>query len=162
VYSLVASWDWDHFQVKGRIEVKPLSDFASARLIASSQDLLVAKTGKTPVTLEGADFEFVTKVEIEKVNDKFGSPSPIPFVLPRGLHQGKQERMDIQVNTIDLDAGEYRLLITQMDGKAQLVNLKILPAPPSIDNRPVVLNQGASEVEFRLRGQRLDLVKRLQ
>src|SRR5207244_2827817 len=45
-YSLVANWDWDRFQPKGHIEVKPLGDFASARLIASSQDLLVSKTGK--------------------------------------------------------------------------------------------------------------------
>src|SRR5437762_9848558 len=63
------------FQPKGHIEVKPLGDFASARLVASSQDLLVSKTGKVPVALEGGDFEFVTKVEIEKVNDKFATPS---------------------------------------------------------------------------------------
>src|ERR1700730_16916676 len=41
-YSLMANWDWDRFPVKGHIEVKPLSDFASARLMAASQDLLVA------------------------------------------------------------------------------------------------------------------------
>jgi hypothetical protein len=161
-YSLVADWDWDHFQAKGHIEVKPLSDFAAAKLIPAAQDLLVAKTGKTPVTLEGSDFEFVTKVEIEKVNDKFGSPSPVPFVLPRGLRQGPQERMDVQVNTIDLDAGDYKLLLTQVDGKAYAVNMKILPALPSIGNFPVVLNEGDSTIEFHLKGQRLDLLKRVE
>ena len=35
----------------------------------------MAKTGKVPLTLEGADFEFVTKVEIEKINDKFSVPA---------------------------------------------------------------------------------------
>jgi len=161
-YSLVANWDWEHFEAKGHVEVMPLSDFASARLGASAQDLLVAKTGKTPVTLEGSDFEFVTKVEIEQINDKFASPSPVPFVLSRGLRQGAQERMDIQVNTVDLDAGEYKLLLTQVDGKAHAVTVKILPAPPSIENFPVVLNQGASTVEFSLTGQRLDLLKRVE
>src|SRR5258708_27808495 len=161
-YSLVANWDWEHFQANGHVEVAPLSDFASARLGASAQDLLVAKTGKTPVTLEGSDFEFVTKVEIEKINDKFASPTPVPFVLPRGLRQGAQERMDIQVNTIDLDAGEYKLLLTQVDGKAHGVTVKILPAPPSIENFPVVLNQGASTVDLSLNGQRLDSLKRVE
>jgi hypothetical protein len=161
-YNLVANWDWDRFQVHGRVEVEPLSDFAAAGLVASSQDLLVGKTGKVPVTVEGADFEFVTKVDIEKVNDKFASPAPVPFVLPRGIRQGPQDRMDIQVNTIDLDPGQYKLLLTQIDGKAHAVNVKVLPAPPSIDNFPVVLNQGASQIEYRLRGQRLDLLKRVE
>jgi hypothetical protein len=161
-YTLVANWDWDHFQVKGQVDVKPLSDFAPARLVASSQDLLVAKTGKVPVTLEGSDFEFVTRVEIEKVNDKFASPAPVPFVLPEGLRRGLQERMDIQVNTIDLDPGHYKLLLSPVDGKTHPVNVKILSAPPKIENLPVVLNQGISTVEFTLKGQRLDLLNRLE
>ncbi len=161
-YTLMANWDWDSFPVKGHIEVRPLADFSPARLVPSSQDLLVAKTGKVPVTLEGSDFEFVTKVEIEKLNDEFASPAPVPFVLPKGLRQGPQERMDIQVNTIDLDSGRYRLLISQVDGKVHPVNVKILPPPPRIENLPVVLNQGTTAAQFLLRGQRLDLLSRLE
>ncbi len=161
-YRLVADWDWDQFTVKGQIEVRPLSDLNPAKLTASSQDLLVARTGKVPLTLEGTDFEFVTKVDIEKVNDKFGSPMPIPFVLPQGLRKGPQDRMDIQVNTIDLDPGQYVLRISQVDGKTHPVSLKILPAPPRIDNFPVVLNKGTSFVKFQLKGQRLDLLNRLE
>lgn len=161
-YKLGADWDWDHFQVKGQIEVKPLGDFTKARLMAPSQDLLVAKTGKVPVALEGEDYEFVTKVEIEKLDDKFAAPAAIPFRLARGLRQGQQERMDIQVNTIDLDPGQYKLLLTQVDGKPHAVNIKILPAPPKIANLPVVLNQGTSAIEFVLRGERLDLLKRVE
>ena len=161
-YSLMANWDWDRFAVKGLVEVKPLGNFSSAKLVAASQDLLVAKTGKVPVTLEGSDFEFVTKVEIEKENDEFSTPARVPFVLPQGLREGPQERMNIQVNTVDLDAGQYKLLLTQVDGKEHPVSLKILPAPPHIDNLPVVLNQGVSEVAFNLKGQRLDLLSRLE
>ncbi len=161
-YTLAANWDWDRFQVKGRIELRPTSDFASARLTAASQDLLVSKTGKVPVTIEGADFEFVTKVEIEKLDDKFATPAPVPFVLPQGLRSGPQERMDIQVNTIDLDPGRYRLLISQVEGKPHPVPLKILPAPSRVDDFPVVLNQGVSSVKFLLKGQRLDLLKGIE
>jgi hypothetical protein len=161
-YSLVANWDWDRFPVEGEILVRPLNNFGSTRPVMASLDLLVAKTGKVPVTLEGGDFEFVTKVEIEKVNDKFASPEPVPYVLPHGLRKGVQNRMDIQVNTIDLDAGEYQLLISQLDGTTHPVSIKILPPPPVIENLPVVVNQGASALEFRLKGQRLDLLQRLE
>jgi len=70
--------------------------------------------------------------------------------------------MEIQVNTIDLDPGQYALLVSQVDGKTQPVNLKILPAPPRIDNFPVVLNKGESSIKFDLKGQRLDLLNRLE
>lgn len=161
-YALAANWDWDRFSVKGHIEVRPMGDFSAARLSAASQDLLVAKTGKVPVTLEGADFEFVTRVEIERVGDKFATPTAVPFVLPQGLRAGPQNRMDVQVNTLDLDPGPYKLLVSQLDGKPHAVGLKILPAPPRVDDFPVVLNQGVSSVKFDLKGQRLDLLKRIE
>lgn len=161
-YTMRAEWDWDPFRVKGNVEVKALSDFSKARLMAASQDLLVARTGKVPVTLEGSDFEFVTKVEIEKLNDKFAAAVPVPFVLPNGLRQGTQERMDVQVNTIDLDPGRYKLSLTQVDGKTQTIGVKILPAPPVVANFPVVLNRGTTESEFVLKGQRLDLLSSLE
>jgi hypothetical protein len=161
-YQLAASWDWDRFAAKGDIEVRAVGDLASGHVMAESQDLLVAKTGKVPIALEGTDFEFVTRVEIEKVNDKFAAPVPIPFVLPEGPRRGPQDRMDVQVNTVDLDPGKYKLLITQVDGKAHPIGLKILPPPPQVDNLPVVLNQGLSKAEFVLKGQRLDLLRKLE
>lgn len=161
-YRLIANWDWDRFSVAGHIDVRPLSDFKAARLVAESQDLLVARTGKVPVTLQDSDFEFVTKVSIEKAGDKFAIPLPVPFVLPQGMRQGPQERMDVQVNTTELEAGDYKLLIDQLDGKEHSVNVKILPAPPQISNLPVLLNQGATGGVFWLKGQRLDELSRLE
>jgi hypothetical protein len=161
-YRLIANWDWDRFSVGGHLDVKPLSDFKAARLVSESQDLLVARTGKVPVTLQDGDFEFVTKVAIEKAGDKFATPLPVPFVLPQGARQGSQERMDVQVNTTELDAGDYKLLIEQVDGKEHPVNVKILPAPPQISNLPMVLNQGVSSGVFWLKGQRLDQLTRLE
>jgi hypothetical protein len=161
-YTLAGYWDWDRFAVKGQVNVRPLPDLAGAHLSASSQDLLVAKTGKVPVTIEGSDFEFVTKVQMERLNDKFASPERVPFVLPEGLRRGPQNRMDIQVNTIDLDPGKYKLMISELDGKTRTVDLKVLTAPPTIDDLPIVMNQGISTIEFELRGQRLNLLKSLE
>lgn len=161
-YGLAANWDWSRFSVPGHVDVRPLSDFGTARLLPLSQDLLVAKTGKVPVTLEGSDFEFVTKVEVLKKDDRFASPVAVPFLLPAGLRHGPQDHLDLQLNTIDLEPGAYRLLLSQLDAKPHPVDFKILPAPPRIDNFPVVLNEGASSVDFALKGQRLDLLSRLE
>ena len=161
-YKLIANWDWDRFEIGGSVEVRPLSDFASAKLVPSSQDHLVANTGKVPVTLMGSDFEFVSKVEIEKLHDEFATPSNVPFVLPKGLREGEQPRMDIQVDAGGLDSGEYKLMISQVDGKPHPVNIEILPAPPTIENLPLIVNQGVATVEFQIKGQRLNLFKRVE
>lgn len=160
-YSLIANWDWDQFQVNGFFEVRPLADFKLAKLTPESQDRLVEGTGKVPLTLEGADFEFVTKVEMKKLNDEFASASAVPFVLKQPIRTGVENQMDIQVSTSGLENGLYQLMVSQVDGKSHDVALKVLPAIPSIDNLPVTVNQGVSSVGFELRGKRLDLLRRL-
>ena len=163
-YSLHANWDWDHFDVNGVIDVRPLSAFATTRVSSSSQDNLVANTGKVPITLDagnGSDFEFVTKVEIERLHDEFAAPSSIPFILPEGLRSGVQEQMDIQIDTASLPPGQYKLILTQVDEKPHDVPLELLPPAPTIDNLPMVINQGVSESQFVLKGRHLELLKHL-
>ena len=161
-YTLSADWDWERFAVTGNVDVRPLDTFLSAKVTASSQDKLMARTGKVELTLEGEDFEFLTKVEFDKVGDKFASPTAVPFVLPRGLRQGRQQRMEVQVNTGDLDPGEYALLLTQIDGKPHPMKLKILPAMPKVSNFPVILNQGSPGADYMLLGHGLNLLKRVE
>jgi len=161
-YHLKANWDWDEFAVSGFLEVKPLADFDSVKPTPATQDRLVANTGKVLLTLENADFEFVTRAEIKKLNDEFAAVSAVPFVLPKGLREGVQDRMDLQVSTADLDPGNYNLILTQLDGKPHDVPLKILPPLPSIENLPLRLNQGVSTADFDLRGTRLGLLQRLE
>ncbi len=161
-YHLSAIWDWDQFDVEGVIHVRPMSPMDKVRPSRATQDTLVAKTGKIPVSLEGADFEFVTKVEIEKIGDKFSSPVPVPFVLAKGIREGEQDRMDIQINTNDLDPGTYRLGITQAESRMDSVEIKILPEPPQIENLPFTLHQGTTSGSFVLRGDRLDLIEKIE
>jgi hypothetical protein len=161
-YGLTAYWDWDRFSLHGEVGVRPLGDFKDARLRPESQDQLIARAGKVPITVEGSDFEFVNKVELEKVDDRFNTAVPVPFVLPRGIRQGLQPRMDVQVNTIDLDPGNYRLLIAQVDGKAQPVDVKVLPLPPRIDGLPLLVNVGDPNKSLVLRGEHLDSVTKLE
>lgn len=161
-YRLTARWDWDQFTTKGNVYMRPLSDFKAVKLAPESQDRLMANVGKVPLTLEGSDFEFVTKVQIERLGDKFASPVPIPFILPKGIRQGPQEKMDVQVNTDNLDPGPYRFLLAQVDGKTQSIPVGVLPAPPKVTNLPIVLNQGDDSRDFLLKGERLDLLTKLE
>jgi hypothetical protein len=164
-YKLDANWDWDHFEATGAIDVRTLSAFDSARIVPISQDKLITNTGKIPITLEAGDkndFEFVTKVQIERLHDEFASPVNVLFVLPLGLRQGVQKQMDVQIDTSGLEPGAFKLILSQVDGKPHDIAWNLLPPPPSLDSLPIVVNQGVSQTEVILKGQRLDLLDRLE
>jgi hypothetical protein len=70
--------------------------------------------------------------------------------------------MEAQINTIDLDPGEYQLQIVQPDGNAHAIPVAVLPAPPKIANLPIVLNRGDENRTVTLHGERLDLLAKLE
>ncbi len=161
-YQLAGYWDWTPFEAIGPVHVRALSNFEQARVEPMSQDRLLAKAGKVPVTLTGSDFEFTTKVEVKKVGDEFATAEPVRFLLPKGLREGPQDHMDVQVDTHDLDPGEYQLLIAEQDGAKHPVDFKILSNPPKIDNLPILANQGVATQHYVLKGERLALLARLE
>ncbi len=161
-YYLTANWDWDSFQVGGDFSVQPFADFASAKLTPAAQDRFVTGTGKLPLTLEGADFEFVTRVEMKKLDDEFATASVVPYMLPEGLRTGAQDRMDIQVDSDGLPPGRYKLIVAQTNGKMQDVPLRVLPALPVIRDLPITMNQDQLSVSVDLKGERLDLLERME
>jgi len=161
-YALTGLWDWTPLKAIGTVHVLNLGDFKTARLDPASQDRLLADSGKVPITLWGDDFEFTTKVELQKMHDEFATPQSVPFLLPKGLREGPQEHMDVQIATRELTPGPYELLISQQDGKKHPVEFKILPNPPKIDNLPIILNQGTDLQHFVLKGERLDLITKLE
>ena len=161
-YHLSGYWDWTRFEAEGTVHVLPLGDFKQAKLEPASQDRLLAKSGKIPVTVAGSDFEFTTKVEMKKVGDEFATAQPLRFILPEGLRDGPQEHMDVQIDTGDLDPGNYQLLVYQQDGKSHPVDFKVLPNPPKIANLPIIVNQGVATQHYVLKGEHLDLLTKLE
>lgn len=159
-YKLQGFWDWTPFQAQGLIHVRPLSTFQDARLRPASQDNLLAKSGKIPATLTGADFEFTDKVQFKKIGDEFATAEPVPFRLPNGLREGPQQQMDVQIDTTNLDPGKYELLISQQDGKSHAIEFNVLPNPPQIDNLPILINTGVATQHYVLKGKRLDLISK--
>jgi hypothetical protein len=160
-YRLGGSWDWTSFEAVGNIHVRQLCDFRDARLEPVSQDRLLAKVGKIPVTLAGGDFQFTTGVQLRRIGDEFATAEPVRFILPKGLREGPQDRMDIQVDTTHLDPGQYEFLVSQQ-ATTLAVPFKILPNPPRIDNLPILVNQGVATQHYVLKGERLASLQRLQ
>lgn len=162
IYRLSANWDWQRFQVEGDVVVRPMPDLSGIALDGDSHDRLVAKSGKQVLRLEGADFEFVTRLDLTRPGDKFFAPVSVPFVLPKGLREGPQDHVQLQMNTDALDVGPYELRITQVDGRARLLPLTVLTPAPAVANLPVRLNQGSEGVNVLLTGERLDQIERLE
>ncbi|MFL6450751.1 MAG: hypothetical protein ACJ746_24165 [Bryobacteraceae bacterium] len=161
-YRLGAYWDWAQFDVAGSIHVLPLSDLTAAHLQPESQDRLVAKSGKIPITLTGSDFEFATKVQIKKSGDEFALPQDARFILPKGLRDGPQNAMDVQIDAANLEPGAYQLLIEQQGGSVSAVPVTILSNPPKLTNLPIVANWGAGTQHYVLKGERLGDVLRIE
>jgi hypothetical protein len=157
-YRLMGSWDWSVFYAAGPLHLRTLSDFKSAQVDPQSQNGLLAHSGKVAVTLRGSDFEFTTKVELQKAGDEFATADTARFLLPKGLRMGPQESMDVQIDTASLNPGNYTLLISQQDGVKHSVNMHVLPPTPRFDNLPILVNEGVTAQHYVLKGERLDLL----
>ena len=110
------------------------------------------------VTLEGADFQFVEKAIVTRKDDKYASPAPAPFTLPRGARQGTQKSMELQIDTTNLKVGDYSLTLLQADGKPHEVNFRIVSDPPKLTGLPVTVNEGETEGRIVLEGEGLDRI----
>jgi hypothetical protein len=161
-YRLTADWDWDTFTANGEVHVQNLADFGAAQLTSVAQDQLVAGKGKVQATINGADFEYVTDVQFQKMNDEFSKPAAVPFVLPMGLRRGPQPHMDILLDTKNLEPGKYKLLLRQVDGRAHDVPFRVLPPPPVVSNLPVIISRSDRSRQITLKGNHLELLTKLQ
>lgn len=160
-YRLMAHWDWSPFYATGMLHLRPLSDFKTAHIDPQSQNALLAHAGKVAVTLRGSDFEFINKVELQKAGDEFATPEAVRFKLPEGPRLGPQESLDVQVDTAELNPGNYAVLLTQPDGHNHAVDVHVLPPAPRFENLPILVNEGVSAQHYVLKGERLDLLAKL-
>ncbi|HZU27907.1 MAG TPA: hypothetical protein VFA04_20420 [Bryobacteraceae bacterium] len=161
-YDLRGMWDWQPLTIKGALYVDRLPTFDSARLTPDTHDLLMAHDGKRVIALEGADFEYVEKVALAKDGDRFDAPINVPFSLPRGPREGQQDRLEMQVDTGQLEPGRYSLLLVQQGGSTNHVGVEVLPAPPKIAALPLFVNQSEAEQPVTLHGANLGRIVRLE
>ena len=155
-YRLTANWDWETIAL-GTVHVLPFGDLSKAVLPAASRDKLVQGSGTVTVELTGADFEFVDKVELQKVAPRPPKPVAAFFDLPKGPRAGPQTTMKVDIDTGA--AGEYRLLVAQDGGKAQALAVTVLPPNPSLAKLPVRVNLGESEQALHFEGSGLERIE---
>jgi hypothetical protein len=157
-YELGGMWDWDPLKIDGEVLVSPLATLENARLTPESQNRLRQGSGKQLVTLEGADFQFVEKALVAPKNDKYVSPTPAQFTLPKGARQGSQMSMELQIDTTNLRVGDYALMLFQADGKPHEVNFKVVADPPKLNGLPLTVNEDESEGRIVIQGEGLDRI----
>ncbi|MBC8167108.1 MAG: hypothetical protein H7Y20_14720 [Bryobacteraceae bacterium] len=155
-YRLTALWDWDPVQVQGDIFIDSLGVFSNARIAPESANRLQQHSGKQLVTLQGTDFQFLQKVELINVGDKYATPAPVPFSLPQGPGRGHQGNMELQIDTTAYKAGDYALVLYQRDGRPHKLSFKVLPEPPKLQSLPLTVNQG--QTDLLLKGEGLDRI----
>ncbi len=161
-YELSGKWDWDAFTAKGVVTVHALPDLSEARLTVDTHDLLRPRSGKVIVRADGADFEFVKKVELKRDGDKYDPPFVVPFSLSKGFARGPQQDLEMQVNTSALDVGKYSLLVYQANGKASVIPVAVLPEPPRVSDLPLVVSESDEKQRVVLHGEGLDRITGLE
>jgi hypothetical protein len=162
VYRLEAQWDWDHLAVTGAVYVSPLDNLSKARITPETQDQIREERGRTVIEAEGADFEFIQKVAVQRAGDPFHAPVPVPFSLPQGVGRGPQERLSIELDTKPLTAGDYTLFLTAVGGITREVPLKVLSPGPRIENAPLDITLSQEWQPVTLRGENLGQIEKLQ
>ena len=160
-YHLKAFWDWDDLQVPGDVYLHPYGNLKLAKLTADSRDRLVEGGGRVPLKLEGADFEFIEKVELQKAGAHTAPPLAMPFTLPLGKRGGYQQSMEAELNPAGLAPGQYRVILAQSDGVPHEIPVTVLPPNPKIDNLPLLVNLGETQQKLSLRGSGLDRVEKI-
>jgi len=160
-YHLTAFWDWNDLPVSGDVYLHPFGDLKLAKLTASSRDSLVQGTGEVSLKLEGADFEFVEKAELERTGKNPGAPVKISFTLPGGKQGGQQESAQAELDTNGLKPGAYKLILAQSDGVPHPIPVTILPPNPKIEDLPLHPNAGESRQKIVLHGSGLDRIVKL-
>ncbi len=157
-YRLTATWDWDALSL-GVIHLRPYDDFRGVRIDLPSRDRLIQGSGVVTAELAGADFEFVRKVELEKVAAHRAKPVEVPFDIPRTKNGGEQASLSVDIDTAT--PGDYRLLISQSDGVRHPVPVTVLPPNPVISHLPVRVNLGEPQQSFVLEGTGLARIESL-
>jgi hypothetical protein len=163
-YRLQATWDWSPLDLGGVLHVHPYGDFAHLEIAPELRDKLVTGSGIVPVTLTGADFEFVEKAALEVKPppkkpgpEKIAPPRDLTFTLPLGKRAGEQRSIEVNVDTGT--PGTYLLALTQSDGVKHEAPVVILPPNPKIANLPIRVNLEAASQPFHLEGSGLDRIE---
>jgi hypothetical protein len=148
-YRLQGRWDWADLNVEGALALHRPGDLSEVDITRESAARLAENSGVATLILTGADFQFIEKVTLKRAADRIPGPVEIPFFLPQGRRRGPQTRLEIDIDTTLLRAGQYALTLYQAGGVSREMPVQVQPAPPEpprIDHLPLRLNTGEQTV----------------
>ena len=160
-YRLKAFWDWDSLPVAGDVYLHPYGDLKLAKLAADSRDRLVEGSGPIPLKLEGADFEFVEKAELEPASRAQGQSREGLVHLAAWQERRRSGVGRSRARYQRPQPGAYRLILAQSDGVSHPIPLTILPPNPKLDDLPLRPNLDESGQKLVLNGSGLDRIEKL-
>ncbi len=157
-YKLAALWDWTPFDVAGTVEVHKFADLSTAKVAPESEDNLVQGSGTVAVKLTGPDFEFVNNLSLVKAGDKNAVAKVLNFTLDKGKQGGEQHTLETDVDTSNIEAGSYILMLSQLNGTSHDVPLTVHPPNPKLSDLPLRANLGEKSQTLTLHGSGLDRI----
>ena len=160
-YTLAEVWDWERATVPGKICLHPFGDLKQAKLTAKSRGRLAEGNGTVTVTMEGADFQFLEKLAMEKAGRRQAAARRTALHAAQGQARRRAARARSRDRHQGLARGDYRFLLVQGDGLTYEVPFQVLPPNPQISNVPLRVNTGDEEIRLALEGTGLDRLEGL-
>ncbi len=156
-YSLAGDWDWQPVRAAGTVTVYDWPQWAAMGLDAASADALQAGKGRVRLRLTGADFQFVTRVELESMTDRLADTVVARFVPGKG----PVREFEMEVDTDRLREGAHKIWMTRADGAKHSFAAMVHGELPEIAGLPLVIRQNGVPQQLRLSGERLGQIERL-
>ena len=154
-YQLAGRWDFEPVRVDGDIMIYAADNLAGVK----AQGAPVAGSGIVPLLLEGADFQFVERINLRRNNGQQTLQQELDWQTP-ARDQGPQKTLLVELDTDRLRAGNY-LLALNGAGQSRELPVEILPAPPQFENLPVQVAYDAAEQQIVLRGRGVERIQSL-
>jgi hypothetical protein len=155
-YTLRGQWDWSPLNF-GVLHLHALDDLKGAKLTPESQAKLVADSGAVTVELEGADFEFVESASLRRAAGTRTRELDLNARAP-----GSLPKLGMEVDTDTLPPGEYVVALSRADGFTREAPLRVLAAPPRVDNLPLRVNVDGGAQSLTLSGKGLDRLQAVE
>ena len=156
-YTLAGDWDWQPMQAAGSVTVYAWPQWAAMGLEAASADALQAGKGRVRLRMTGADFQFVTRVDMESMTDRLAETVAARLVPGKG----PVREFDMEIDTDRLREGAHRILLTRSDGAKHSFAAMVHGELPEIKGLPLVIRQNGKPQRLQLSGERLGQIERL-
>ena len=157
-YSLAGDWDWQALRAAGVVTVYSWPAWEAMRLEAASADALQAGKGRVRLRLTGADFQFVTRVELESMTDRLAEPVVARIVADKGPVLD----FEIEVDTDRLRQGAHRIWLTRADGAKHSFAAMVHGELPRVMGLPLAVRGNGAAQRLRLSGERLEQIERME